>query len=207
MKTLAEQVAVGLGMPVRAATLAKPGALEATGTEPALVYPLFMAEGWFTRRELPRRLSGRSVRILPPFGLEPELPELVRHIVLTAAKSHGIDPRGSDLILAAHGSRVPSRAKDTTFTMAAFLRRSTPFWRILPAFVEEPPHIADVAALSRGGLCLPFFALRAGHVLNDLPTALAGFAGPLLPPVGEHPDVPALIARSLARAWKPSASQ
>lgn len=199
LAALAVQVEALLGAPVRAATLAKPGALEATGTGPALVYPFFMAEGWFTRRELPRRLAGRAVRILPPFGLEPELPDLVRRIALDAARKAGVDPVAADLILAAHGSRTPGLAKDTTLAMAADLRQTTPFRRVLPAFIEEPPHVADVAVRSRGGICLPFFALRAGHVVTDLPAALADFAGPLLPPVGEHPDVAALIARSLAR--------
>lgn len=199
LKALAEAIEALLGAPVRAATLAKPGALAATGSGPALVYPLFMAEGWFTQRELPRRMAGRAVRILPPFGLEPELPELVRRIVLRAAADAGMDPPEADLILAAHGSRSPGLAKETTLAMADHLRQGTPFRRVLPAFIEEPPHVAEVAATSRGGLCLPFFAQSAGHVLTDLPEALAGFAGPLLPPVGEHPDVPALIARSLAR--------
>ena len=53
-------------------------------------------------------------------------------------------------------------------------------------------------------ICLPFFALRAGHVENDIPEALAdaGFTGPLLPAIGEHPCVPKLIAASLAHAVK-----
>lgn len=196
---LARAVAAQLGAPVSAATLAAPGALEAAVDGPVIVYPFFMAEGWFTRRELPRRLGGGAARILPPFGLEPALPGLVTRIVTQAAAEAGLDPARADLILAAHGSRSPGQAKATTFAMAAHLRRATRFWRVLPAFIEEPPFIADTAARSHGGLCLPFFALRASHVDHDIPEALrqAGFAGRLLPAVGEHDGVAALIAKSL----------
>jgi len=51
-------------------------------------------------------------------------------------------------------------------------------------------------------VCLPFFALRAGHVSQDVPQALAqaGFRGPLLAPIGEHAGVPRVIAAGLSRA-------
>ena len=46
------------GCEVRGATLAMPGALAATcGPDSLIFYPMFMAEGWFTRTELPRRLA------------------------------------------------------------------------------------------------------------------------------------------------------
>ncbi len=193
------------GATVRAGTLAMPGSLEAALIgDTALIYPFFMAEGWFTQRELPRRAAavGCHAAILPPFGLEPDLPDLIRRVTLAAADQAGIAPATADLILVAHGSRSPGRAKEAPLLMAETLRRITPFAAIRPAFIEEPPLVADVAALSPGaGLCLPFFALRAGHVMTDIQQGLraAGFTGPLLPPIGEHPEVAAIIARSLSR--------
>jgi sirohydrochlorin ferrochelatase len=52
-----------------------------------------------------------------------------------------------------------------------------------------------------GALCLPFFAARGGHVIDDLPEALAeaGFSGRLLDPVGLDSRVPGLIAAALRR--------
>ncbi len=49
-------------------------------------------------------------------------------------------------------------------------------------------------------LCLPFFAARGGHVVEDLPAALAeaAFRGTVLEPVGLDPRVPALIARAIS---------
>ncbi|RWR31075.1 cobalamin biosynthesis protein CbiX [Sinirhodobacter populi] len=193
------------GVQVRAGTLAMPGSFEAAlaGCDDPLIYPFFMAEGWFTRRELPRRIAaaGARGRILPPFGLEPDLPDLIRRTTLAATEQAGMNPQSADLILVAHGSRSPGRAKEAPLAMAATLARITPFAAIRPAFIEEAPFVADVARGVRG-LCLPFFALRASHVGIDIPAALqeAGFSGPLLPAIGEHPEVAAIIARGLGRA-------
>ena len=73
----------------------------------------------------------------------------------------------------------------------------------MTGFIDQSPRIAEVAAgLAPGSVCLPFFAARGGHVLQDLPEALAaaGFAGRLLDPVGADRRVPGLIAAALIAA-------
>jgi sirohydrochlorin ferrochelatase len=86
--------------------------------------------------------------------------------------------------------------------MVATLGPLTGFNRIIAGFVEEAPFLEDQARTLGHGICLPFFALEAGHVIGDIPDAMeeAGFQGPILPPIGQHPDVPALIAAALIRA-------
>jgi sirohydrochlorin ferrochelatase len=86
--------------------------------------------------------------------------------------------------------------------MAAALSARCDFARVEVGFVEEAPFLVDAARGLGQALCLPLFALRAGHVVDDLPEALAaaGFAGPLLPPIGEHAAVPALLAAALRRS-------
>ncbi|MCX7644387.1 MAG: CbiX/SirB N-terminal domain-containing protein [Rhodobacteraceae bacterium] len=206
LQALAARVAAHLpGATLRGATLAQPGALEAAlaGLAAPLVYPFFMAEGYFTGRALPARLrqTGAKARQTAPFGTDPALPALMAGAALAAAAEAGIDPAGATLLLAAHGSQVSASSKDTVYAMAAALRRLTPFRAVTVGLIEEPPFLAAAARGLGPALCLPFFALRAGHVVGDIPEALAeaGFAGPLLPPIGEHPGVPALIAAALAR--------
>lgn len=190
------------GWTLRGATLAAAGSLEAAlaGLAAPFIYPFFMAEGYFTGRALPKRLSGQGAQ-LPPFGTEPDLTGLMRDAALTGAAAAGLDPGSAVLLLAAHGSQVSASSKQTALAMAARLAAVTPFAGVVTGFVEEAPYLAD-AARGRAGVCLPFFALRAGHVESDLPEALAaaGFRGPLLPAIGAHARVPELIARSLERA-------
>lgn len=193
------------GWRIAGATLAAPGALEAAlaGLTAPLVLPFFMAEGWFTRTTLPRRLAaaGWQGRQLPAFGSAPEMAELCAGAAAEGAAAAGIDPGTATLLLAAHGSQVARASAEGAEAMAARLRGMTPFARVVTGFIEEAPFVANVARGPGPALCLPFFALRAGHVVDDLPQALAeaGFAGPLLPPVGEHPKVPAILAAALRR--------
>ncbi|GGH48224.1 hypothetical protein GVY41_04875 [Frigidibacter albus] len=69
---LAERVAAELpaAWQVEAATLAAPGALEAalaragSGSAPLLIYPMFIADGWFTQVNLPARLRAAGMVIV-----------------------------------------------------------------------------------------------------------------------------------------------
>ncbi|OCX61691.1 hypothetical protein BFP70_15005 [Thioclava sp. SK-1] len=200
---LAQQVGALCDAQVRGATLAKPGSLEGAleGFDAPIIYPFFMAEGWFTKRELPRRLAAVNVvaRHMDPFGVDPALPDLIAAACEAAAKDAGLDPCHSDLILCAHGSKIARKSKNSAYDMAQTLRGRVPFWRIRVALIEEAPFLEDVAATCTTGLCLPFFALRAGHVEGDIPEALqnASFSGPAMAPIGEHPQVPNLISNAI----------
>jgi sirohydrochlorin ferrochelatase len=206
LAALASRVADHLpGWRVLSATLADEGDLRAViaaaAGAPLTVYPLFMADGWFTQVHLPARLSAAGsgrVTMLDPFGLDPAVQALTVRLA-RAAEASG----ATGLLLAAHGSsRSPAPAR-VAKAMAARIRTETGLDPVAAAFIDERPRIAEVAAsLPAGAACLPFFAARGGHVIDDLPAALAeaGFAGPLLPPVGLHSTVPALIAAALARA-------
>lgn len=183
---------------VRSATLARPGSL-AQALAPLhspTIYPFFMADGWFTRRELPRRLAELQcvAPIMPPFGLDPDLPQLIAtELAETGA---------SQVILAAHGSARARNSKDSADAMAARLERLLPGTSIAVGLIEEPPFLRDTALRFPQAVCLPFFAMRAGHVETDIPQALseAGFGGRLLAPIGESPLVAGLIAAALRRA-------
>lgn len=208
LKALAVRVAMRLpGWRVRGTTLAAEGALEQalSRLDRPLIYPFFMAEGWFTRTTLPRRLvaaGAADLHQLPAFGTDPALPALMARVALGAARAQGMDPAQTTLLLAAHGSKVSRASAEITEDMARRLRAATPFARVTAGFVEEPPFLADAARDLGPAICLPFFALRAGHVAQDVPEALAeaGFTGPLLPAIGEHADAAALIAAALTRA-------
>jgi sirohydrochlorin ferrochelatase len=208
LQALAAEVSAHLpGWQVMGATLAAPGAMEAAlhAMSNPLIYPFFMAEGWFTRTTLPKRLAaaGRGALIqLPAFGHDPNLPALLTQAARQGAAQSNLDPARTTLVLAAHGSQVSRASATITESIARELRQTAGFAAILTGYVEEEPFLHHAARVQGPALCLPCFATRAGHVLDDIPQALeqAGFTGPLLPPIGAHPDVPALIARALLHA-------
>jgi sirohydrochlorin ferrochelatase len=207
LKALATSVAALCGgWTVRGATLAMPGALEAAlvGLRSPLVYPFFMAEGYFTRRVIPERLghSAPGARLLPPFGSDPALASLMIRSSFDGAKDAGLDPPSTALLIAAHGSKVSASSKNTALTMAQLLASQTPFRRVNVGLIEEKPYLSAVARGIGPAICIPFFALRAGHVEDDVPNALtqAGFTGPVLSAIGEHAAVPRLITDALLSA-------
>ncbi|WP_295043622.1 cobalamin biosynthesis protein CbiX [uncultured Paracoccus sp.] len=204
IEDLAERVAAcDPGCPVAGATLAMPGALGAVADDDSLIYPMFMAEGWFTRSELPRRLAqagAGGAQILRPFGTDPALPDLIVAQAHAAADAQGWAPQDTTLLLTAHGSQ---RSQASFAITTALGDRIAPhFARVVTGFVEQDPFVADAAQGLARAVHLPFFALQAEHVLDDLPAALdqAGFTGPRLDPIGLAPQVPGLIAASLRAA-------
>lgn len=188
------------GCPVLGATLAMPGALAETCNDDSLIYPMFMAEGWFTRSELPRRLAAvraAKAHILRPFGTSPALPNLIVSKAHEAASASGWLPQDSTLLLTAHGSQRSQASFDITQKIAAVVAPN--FRRVVAGFVEQEPYIATSAIGLDHAVSLPLFALRAEHVADDLPAALdeAGFTGPRLAPIGLAPEVPELIASAI----------
>lgn len=211
MRELAAAVAarLGPGWAVAGATLARPGALaEAVAGLPAgplLVYPHFMADGWFSTEELPRRLRKAGAAepvVLPAFGRDPAVHALALASSRAALAANGWAPGEAALLLAAHGHPSDGRAAASARAAARHLQASGAFREVACGFVDQPPYLADAARLAAPSLCLPYFALKAGHVVADLPEALAeaGFPGPTLAPVGTDPQVSAIIAWALARA-------
>lgn len=201
IEELAAAVAPHLpGVEVRGATLAMPGALADAATSHSIIYPLFMAEGWFTGTELPRRLSEAGAPgaiITRPFGADPGLPALITAKAHQAARAQGWEPHETTLLLTAHGSQRSQASANITRALADLI--APHFAQVVTGFVEQEPFIADAARGLTRAVSLPFFALRAEHVLEDLPQALdeAGFDGPRLDPIGLAGEVPELIARAL----------
>lgn len=187
---------------ITSATLADPAALPRAVTGPeGIVYPMFMSGGWFTATHLPDRLAkagGAGWHVLPAFGLDPQVQALALAIANEACLGHA----APQLLLAAHGSFKSLAPSAVAYAVADQLRQAG-FAHVEAGFIDQSPRIADVArSFGPDAVCLPFFAANGGHVITDLPEALAeaGFTGRLLPPLGLDPRVPALIAAALQTA-------
>lgn len=188
---------------IRSATIAKPEALESQSLEMdanGLVFPMFMADGWFVGRVLPRRLKGRNLRILPPLGFHPDLPDLAAALVQDHLTAQGWSESETHLLLAGHGSAKGDKAALSTRNFAESLSHRLPEIDIIQGLIEESPFIFDAARdLGETAICLPFFALEGGHCKEDIPEALdnAGYTGLRLPPLGHAEMLPQLVAQAL----------
>lgn len=196
LEALAAQVQPLLpGWTVGAATLAEDGAIAraVAGRSGGVVFPMFMAGGWFTKVQIPKRLAEAGAvgwGVLEPFGCDPALHDLCVTLVREAG--------AGEVILAAHGSfksPVPSDiARHVAGRIAAGTRAE-----VAVGFIDQEPQLSSLDR--RDGVCLPFFAAEGGHVSDDIPAALAqaGFRGRILPPVGLDARVPGIIAAAIAR--------
>ena len=185
------------GWRVGAATLADPAALPravAALGPGGRVFPLFMAGGWFTRVHLPARLAAAGAvdwTVLEPLGCLTDLHDLAVRIARD---------EGGEVLLAAHGSGKSAVPADIAAHVAGLIGRATAR-RSEAAFIDHAPQLQAVRGFGPGAVCLPFFAAQGGHVSEDIPAALqiAGFQGRILPAIGLHPEVPAIIARAVER--------
>ncbi len=205
LAAFAAEVATHLpGRPVASATLAEPAALAQAlnllGPR-GVVFPMFMAGGWFTRIHLPAKLraaGGADWLVLEPFGCNPDLHDLAVDVVTQAIAGH---PK-PEVLVAAHGSFKTSVPSDIANHLAAKLKSALGLARCEAAFIDQSPQLSHVQGFAPDAICLPFFAAKGSHVTEDIPTALtaAGFTGRVLPPLGLHPQVPALVARAITAA-------
>jgi sirohydrochlorin ferrochelatase len=203
----AAQVALHLpGRVVASATLAEPGALArgvAALGQGALVFPLFMAGGWFTRINLPAKLREAGAvdwQVLEPFGCNPALHDLAVQVV--AAALAGQDPTTAQILIAAHGSSKSPVPSDIAHHLADKIKAALNPARIEAAFIDQTPQLSTATGFGENAICLPFFAAAGGHVTQDIPTALAasGFQGRILPALGLNTSAPAIAAAAITAA-------
>lgn len=191
---------------IRTATLAVKHSLEnaVNGMERPLIYPFFMSEGWFTNTHLPQRLTAANQPDAPqllPFGVDPHLVDLIASRVVAATAEDGVASSKACLLIAAHGSRSSAHSAKAAHQVVAALKSRGDFGDVKVGFIEEAPFLHQTAPLSQQSYCLPFFALTASHVTDDVPKCLrqSGFQGRLLPPIGSDPAVAGLIAATFER--------
>lgn len=198
---------------IEGVTLAAEGRLEAlSAARPgALIYPMFMADGWFTQVQLPKRLAEGAGPQLVSFGRDCTLPMLAARWLRSICTARTFEPYNVDLVIAGHGSGKSRRVSEATRVFADRVAEAFQPNSVRCGFVEEDPSLTDVlSGLGETSICLPYFAAKRGHVLDDLPAALAasGFQGVVLDPIGLHPEVPKMIADALRwRATTPDVSR
>jgi len=178
-----------------------------------LVYPLFLADGYFTRKLLPRQLEeagafgrGWATCLLPPLGLDPALADLTLAEASAVARSQGWATFRTNLVLLAHGSSTNPASRLATEQMAETLAARAVFARVRVAFLEEQPSLRDaVAQLNEPAVVVGLFAGEGMHGGEDAPQLVTEIgrsdvvsAGN----IGTFAALPDIIADSIRRRWK-----
>jgi sirohydrochlorin ferrochelatase len=180
----------------------------ASGAKCLAVYPMFMAEGYFTRKVLTQRLAAMEipidVHVLPPLGADPSLPDLMRREALAAAEMAGMAAASARLLIVGHGSKIGPASAEATRAVAAMIARAAGFASVETAFLEEAEFLED--ALRRGAgqptVVSGFFSGDGLHAAEDVPEAIvetgakAVYAGS----VGTLGAIPRMIRLSLTDA-------
>jgi sirohydrochlorin ferrochelatase len=181
----------------------------ASGAKCLAVYPMFMAEGYFTRKVLTQRLAALEipvdVHVLPPLGADPRLPELMRAEALAAAERAGVAAAAARLLVVGHGSKIGPASAEATRVVAAAIERAGGFGRVETAFLEEPEFLEE--ALRRDSACPTivsgFFSGDGLHAAEDVPEAIAetGAAAIYAGPIGKSARVTGMINSAICGAF------
>lgn len=176
-----------------------------------LVYPLFMAEGYFLRiaterlrRAAAQNSRGRMPEILPPLGVDSRLAELVTARATAVAIERGFALSETALVLVAHGSLRHDASRTATDALVERVRACSRFGRVSGAFLEQPPSFQDALADHAAAVVVTGLFVGDGlhgqadlqRLLGGLPADRVAFAGN----AGSWPQVADLIAASAACA-------
>ena len=153
------------------------------------IVPNFISEGYFTREVLPRELEltghttfrdGRTLHYCDPVGVHPAMTGLL----VKRAKEildPSVRPEDTSLIIVGHGTSLNKQSTEAITDQVEAIRASgESFARVLDAYMEEPPYIADWRTLTDSPhvVVVPFFISDALHSYQDIPVLLGIEAEP-----------------------------
>lgn len=185
-------------------------AIELLAVPDIIVYPLFMADGYFGSTVLNRLLEGAgrmrqgSITILPPLGLDPALADLVVAEAASAVTLQGIPVDQVTLVLLAHGSRRSRSSASAAEQVTTKARAHRLFADVRVSFLDERPSLEKtVSEISGPVVVVGLFSGEGLHGGNDATRLMsqlgrkdAIYAGN----VGTFPGLEKLIATAVDNA-------
>ena len=149
---------------------------------PVVIYPLFMSDGYFVRQAIPKSIGingvvaeGQSsqVEILPPFGLNPQLPQLIADLARSTAEKSNLPTHDCHMLLVAHGSKHDRASRNATLSLVTELGKANMFAGVDPCFLDESPFLEDQLQKVKGPtIAVGLFVGEGLHGAVDLPDAI-----------------------------------
>lgn len=184
-------------------------ALSSLAARKVMVYPLFAANGYFTRDRLVQLIDeadgqDRDIEFLAPLGLDPGLPALLADLIAGIANEHGLAAASVTAILLAHGSRRNPASREATEWIAGEMARRAVCRGVAVAFLEEQPHLDEAAASIAGpAIVVGMFSGEGLHGARDAPHLVARLGRPdviYAGVIGNAPDIEKVVGGSVLRA-------
>lgn len=149
----------------------------ASAPDRVLIYPFFMADGFFVRTRLAERVRAMAIpvpyTVSQPLGLAPALPALMLRQAQAAARQAGLSQDQSDLLIVGHGSQLGPASADATRAAAEQVARLGTFRAVSTAFLEEPPSVEEALSLATQPVVVSgFFSEEGLHAGEDVPDAI-----------------------------------
>lgn len=149
--------------------------------ETVVIVPLFMAEGYFSDRVVPRELEldgpvtrrdGQTLHYTAPVGCDERMIDVIHQRAGRAvAGERPLD--ALTLLVVGHGTVQNRNSERVLLEHVERLRAAGWFAAVEPAFIDSQPDLAEVAAGVAGDLvAVPLFVSDGYHTLEDIPAAL-----------------------------------
>ena len=181
--------------------------------------PVFMANGYFTDRVVPRELGldgrrtvrgGRRIHYCPPVGTDPRMAQIVLYRAAEVVSRPDEVRSKVTLLVLGHGTDRHPRSADTTLSLVGRLRNEPGYERVVPAFLDQKPFLDRVLEdeVSADTIVVPFFVSEGWHVGTTVPRELAlesrmaevrGRRVWYAKPVGTHPAMAEVVRNLVER--------
>lgn len=176
--------------------------IDGMSAESVIIYPLFMSDGYFVKQAIPQSINkSHQAKVLPPIGLNRQLPRLVAKVALQIAKATGWVPDDCHLLLVAHGSKHDRASRNATGIVAKSIEEMDEFGSVSMSFLEESPFLEEQLASISGPLLVAGLFIGQGmHGSEDLPHAINKCRRDdvvLLAPMTQWPGLVELICSEL----------
>ena len=183
-------------------------AAKASGAQRILVYPMFMASGYFVDVKIPEELRNAGCddicEVMSPLGSDTDLPAVMLARAVGVARKANLSPALTRLLVVGHGSQrgAPDSLRATQ-KFAALVRGRGVFKQVDIALLEEEPFVRDVLKVSQlPTVAVGYFYAPGLHAAEDVPKAISETGADALytGSVGENSATTELICSAILGA-------